>query len=426
MAMTTNGLVGEAQELEYYRAFGQRMHTAFVVLSADMRITWASPSFEALLGYALDDLGDLTIGELVHPEDLTVIVPVVMQVLGAPAENLARPAAARNVEFDVRVMSAAGDWVPVSLSGRVLDGDGRLICTLRPAADQHAFHAVVDRLGSAAPLDEVLASVLGLIRAQFLVDRASVIHDSDGHTAVVGDPVDLTDAVEALGCLRSDVVLSAGIRHDDERWLLPILSPSRERLYGAFWIPPARVGEPGPYDGLVAKRTCHLASLAFAGAETTRSLLRAATLDHLTGVASRREFELQLERIVPRGDLPVALLFVDLDDFKSVNDTLGHHHGDRVLVEVAARLQRAVGPDDTVARLGGDEFAILFRSMPAPQVATQVERIAALFAEPIALEAGVEVVASASVGVGLAQHPNQLDGLLRRADIDMYRTKRGR
>jgi diguanylate cyclase (GGDEF)-like protein len=226
--------------------------------------------------------------------------------------------------------------------------------------------------------------------------------------------------------LRGDAVLSTTIRHDDERWLLPILSPSRDRLYGAFWIPPARAGEPGPYDGLVAQRTCHLASLAFAGAETTRSLQRAATHDHLTGATSRREFELQLERIVPRGDLPVAVLFVDLDDFKSVNDTLGHHHGDRVLVEVAARLQRAVGPDDTVARLGGDEFAVLFRSMPAPQVAPQVERIAALFAAPIALEAGVEVIASASVGVGLAQHPNQLDGLLRRADIDMYRTKRSR
>jgi diguanylate cyclase (GGDEF)-like protein len=349
-----------------------------------------------------------------------------MQVRGAPAENLARPAAARNVEFDVRVRSAAGEWVPVSLSGRVLDGEGRLICTLRPAAEQHAFHAVVDRLGSGAPLDEVLASVLGLIRAQFLVDRASLVHDTDGRVEVLGERLGVADAVEALASLRGDAVLSAAIRHDDDRWLLPILSPSRDRIYGAFWIPPARIGEPGPYDGLVAKRTCHLASLAFAGAETTKSLLRAATQDHLTGVASRREFELQLERIVPRGELPVAVLFVDLDDFKSVNDTFGHHHGDRVLVEVASRLQRAVGPGDTVARLGGDEFAVLSRSMPSPQVAAHVARVAALFAEPITLDPGVEVVASASDGVGLAQHPNQLDGLLRRADIDMYRTKRSR
>ena len=122
-----------------------------------------------------------------------------------------------------------------------------------------------------------------------------------------------------------------------------------------------------------------------------------------------------------------AILFIDVDHFKQVNDTLGHQAGDELLIDVATRLREAVRPTDTVARFGGDEFGLLLEEIASERVAiATAERIAASFARPFVLDAGSQFV-TASIGIALADGHQEADALLRDADAAMYRAKqRGR
>ena len=120
----------------------------------------------------------------------------------------------------------------------------------------------------------------------------------------------------------------------------------------------------------------------------------------------------------------VAILFGDLDDFKAVNDRLGHAAGDRLLAIVADRLRAAARPEDTVARLGGDEFGLLLEELPAEADALAIaERAIAAVAAPIEL-AGEAVTASLSIGVAFrAVQGVTVDALIGEADTAMYEAK---
>jgi diguanylate cyclase (GGDEF)-like protein/PAS domain S-box-containing protein len=149
--------------------------------------------------------------------------------------------------------------------------------------------------------------------------------------------------------------------------------------------------------------------------------------DPLTGLANRRLLLERLSAALERGRRRgggTALLFLDLDRFKLVNDSLGHPVGDRLLVAVAERLRAAAGPGDTVARFGGDEFAVLLDGAPGADAALRRgEAIQRALSSPVGLD-GFEVFTSASIGVAVAGA--QADGpeaLLRGADAAMYRAK---
>lgn len=154
-----------------------------------------------------------------------------------------------------------------------------------------------------------------------------------------------------------------------------------------------------------------------------------ALYDALTGLPNRALFSERLAAALDpgHGTDPVAVLYVDLDDLKGVNDTWGHRAGDALLAAVAGRLAACLRPGDTAARLGGDEFAVLPGGTGSAAEAIRItERIRRGLAEPFALDCG-EVRASASVGfaVGVpgADAPEEL---LHRADVAMYATKSAR
>jgi diguanylate cyclase (GGDEF)-like protein len=155
-------------------------------------------------------------------------------------------------------------------------------------------------------------------------------------------------------------------------------------------------------------------------------LVYQASHDALSGLPNRT---LLLERCARalathRGDAAVALLFLDLDNFKDVNDSLGHDAGDRMIVAVAQRLNACLRPGDTAARLGGDEFTVLLEDISGPHDAIQVaERIHAQLLVPIVLDSQ-EVLATASIGIALSTSEHQqATELLRAADVAMYRAK---
>jgi diguanylate cyclase (GGDEF)-like protein len=149
--------------------------------------------------------------------------------------------------------------------------------------------------------------------------------------------------------------------------------------------------------------------------------------DDLTGLPNRARLGAQLDELLEpeRESRPFAVLFIDLDGFKEVNDTLGHHRGNELLIEVAARLQASRGPGDLVARLGGDEFAIVSENTPDAQSALAfADRLGAVMAELFEV-AGISLEPQASIGIALApQHGTSRDELLRCADIAMYAAKR--
>ncbi|MFD0519260.1 putative bifunctional diguanylate cyclase/phosphodiesterase [Paractinoplanes durhamensis] len=151
-----------------------------------------------------------------------------------------------------------------------------------------------------------------------------------------------------------------------------------------------------------------------------------AAHDPLTGLANRRElYERAEEYFAGRTeDGVVALLLIDLNHFKEVNDTLGHAAGDAVLREVAHRLDDAAAPGDLVARLGGDEFAVLLVNLITPALAThRAEQMLSSLETTLEVE-GMQITVEAAGGIALAPGSGGINELMRRADIAMYQAKR--
>jgi diguanylate cyclase (GGDEF)-like protein len=147
--------------------------------------------------------------------------------------------------------------------------------------------------------------------------------------------------------------------------------------------------------------------------------------DPLTALPNRALLADRIEQALARGarlDGRVTVLFLDVDLFKVINDSLGHAAGDRVLVEVATRLGGVLRPGDTLARFGGDEFVVVFDNVPEEEVATLAARVADALSAPFEFE-GRAVTVTASIGIAVAGDTTDADTLLRDADAAMYRAK---
>jgi diguanylate cyclase (GGDEF)-like protein/PAS domain S-box-containing protein len=162
--------------------------------------------------------------------------------------------------------------------------------------------------------------------------------------------------------------------------------------------------------------------------DVERELAHAAFHDSLTGLANRALLQVRVAAaLAPTGAASpsFALLLLDLDNFKNVNDSLGHPVGDELLTVVASRLAELVRPGDTVARLGGDEFCLFLANATAPVARRVASRVVRLLSRPVVVE-GRELLVSASVGIALPRPEGPLTtaDLLRQADLAMYAAKR--
>jgi diguanylate cyclase (GGDEF)-like protein/PAS domain S-box-containing protein len=209
-------------------------------------------------------------------------------------------------------------------------------------------------------------------------------------------------------------------------WSVPIISNKQEVLgtVALYWREPTA----GILDGLDLLSTIsRLAAIAIEQRRLNDQLNFQAHFDSLTGLPNRMLFEDRLDQALAasyRNKQKLAVLFVDLDRFKLINDTLGHHTGDLVLQEVARRLQSCVRQSDTIARLGGDEFTVLLTDLKDMYNAERVAQKLMDALEPPLILSGQKLHITSSIGISL--YPNDgetAQDLLSNADRAMYRAK---
>jgi diguanylate cyclase (GGDEF)-like protein len=176
--------------------------------------------------------------------------------------------------------------------------------------------------------------------------------------------------------------------------------------------------------GLTLAAAAGRTQLAFRQLVRLADLRRQAATDDLTGLPNRRAFYIEVPRLLASAQSQAqALLLLDLDRFKEVNDSLGHQAGDQLLVRVGRLLLEQLRPDDMLARLGGDEFAILLSDTDQDQAAVVADKLRAALAAPVSIE-GIALYTDASIGIALfPEHGRDLSLLLRHADIAMYKAK---
>ncbi len=237
-------------------------------------------------------------------------------------------------------------------------------------------------------------------------------------TEVVGKPLSLLFAQE-MRFVSEDILKSLQERH---HWRGDILlQQGSKQFWASMAIAPIRDDK-----GEVSNYVSAMQDISFIK-ESQRKMEQLAYYDVLTGLANRSYFRDQLRKAIAmssRGYYHFALLYFDLDEFKRINDTLGHDSGDELLKEVARRLISRLREEDTIARLGGDEFAVILSGISdrrqAALIATNLQQA---FALPVKL-AGHDVSISASIGITIApEDADEEELLLKHADLAMYEAK---
>ncbi|MFG3710519.1 putative bifunctional diguanylate cyclase/phosphodiesterase [Micromonospora sp. NPDC049460] len=365
--------------------------------------------------------------------DELLTLPVIALATGTRLGHLFRE------DLGMRLTSAAARFVLIVTTLLILRADPRLLLAVPPLVlslhllysnrvkartEQQAWQRLArttDAL-NVVDLDKVLTTAVTQAAELFSADEVEVELRDGGRTVRGGAGSITYDGPAGEPTATDGTVVPAALEGHDRTADVGVL---RLRFRG-----PVQLSEREQYTlRTFASALCTAVRNAQAYAELARVAdehAYAATHDALTGLANRRHLLDQgTEHLNTRhADGVTALVLIDLNHFKEVNDTLGHAAGDQVLVQVAERLRTAAQEGDLVARLGGDEFAVLLRGLPAPAVAAhRAETLLATLHEPFDLD-GMRISVEASGGIAAAPATGGMPELLRRADVAMYQAKR--
>ncbi|MBX6341222.1 MAG: PAS domain-containing protein, partial [Thermomicrobiaceae bacterium] len=439
LALDNARLYREAQEAETrFRTLVEEMPAVTYITTLDPSpapVLFVSPQLEALLGEPPEAwLADPRFWvERLHPDDAE-------RVLRRSAET-GRTGEPFREEYRLFHRDGHVVWVRDE-AVLVYDEEGRPLywqgilhdITARKAAEAliDGQKQVLELIATGASLPSVLDAIVHLVEGLLPGQRCSVLLLDPGastlrcaaapslppafHEAISGTPVaersnpcgvaawrrepvvvrDI-EAEEGWGTTR-DLARAHGIR---AIWSTPIVDSSGQ-VRGTFAMYAPEPREPGPEDHALVQVATHLAGIAIERSLFEANLAFQAFHDPLTGLPNRVLFLERLQHALDRVErcpASVAVLFLDLDNFKVVNDTLGHEVGDRLLIEVAERLSHSLRHGDTAARLGGDEFTILLEDVADPLDVTRVaDRVIQALRAPFWLS-GNEVFVTPSIGI---------------------------
>lgn len=430
----------------------QEGHDLVSIHDASGAFLYASPSHERVFGYTPDELLGTSPTELLHLEDAEQVIVRFRDQL--TAEGAPGP-------FVHRTRCKDGSWRWIETIATNLTDDpavGRFLVNARDvtehrrsavlAADQAR---ILERVARGAELSTTLDEVARMVE-RWVPDGIGMITLIDDHevvrvAAAPNLPREVATIIDgfqvppgARDSVRGPIVreplepsepgLALRAEGFSSYWLAVIRSvdPASPNL-GALMLLRPGDDEPGTDEVQLLDVAANVAAIAIERDRAQARLAHQAKHDALTGLPNR---DAVLERLrvasrsPRRGGAETAVLFLDIDRFKVLNDSVGHGAGDRLLVELAARLQHALRPGDLVARFGGDEFVMVCEGIGGVRAAYELAgRVLDVVRRPFSV-AGTELVVTASVGIALADD-RPAEELLRDADTAMYAAKdRGR
>ena len=416
---------------------------AVFLIDVDGRISYVNAACERILGYTPGELIGRKLIDLVLPEDRPATLEEAARIMaGQP-----------RIGFVNRYVHKDGHTVHIMWSARWSEADQLRIGVARDVTEQKhledlqaATYAVSEAAHDAVNLETLFPTIHAII-ARLVPVAGLVVATCNGKMDTLGFPYGRDDRGQPLAVDEQlahrhcqDVIAARrGLQLPGEA----LVPPQDGADAGGFWLVVPLIDQTDPIGALMLKaqpgtqysdRDREL--LGFVSAQVATAiershmkaeLLRAARHDELTGLPNRRLFHDRINTALARSRRKhgrVALLYLDIDNFKDVNDSFGHDAGDLLLREIARRLERCVRKADTVARLGGDEFVVILEEVRGPDDATSVaDKIHHSLRQPFNI-AGQRLHARASIGIAL--HPDDgddADSLVRHADQRMYRHK---
>jgi diguanylate cyclase (GGDEF)-like protein/PAS domain S-box-containing protein len=428
-------------------------NSAVYVTDAEARIIFINKTFTAMLGYEPADVEGRRAREVlggVHYTETDY------------ARLWADLNRGRSVQEEVRTRDKSGRevWLTLILKP-VFAADGgfkHLVGVLENTTESRQIQSlqrdVLEAIAQEVPVGEVMTTICERVEAMFpevicsilAVDHGGLLHPlaapslpdhfsraidgvaagpfagSCGTAAWRGEPVNVEDIeTDPLWAEYKGLVLPLDLR---ACWSSPIkLKTGRVAGTFAFYFHERR--GPNGWHEQVVRACVQLCIVALERNEATESIARLAYYDPLTGLPNRLKLKLEMERRFDNAvDPEAALIFLDIDHFKDVNDTLGHSVGDGFLKQIAHRLRDVVWDDDIISRHGGDEFVIVLAGANAPRARAAAEALLEAIRQPVEVD-GVSLPASASIGISLCPADgHDTATLLRNADTAMYCAKR--
>ncbi|WP_018872606.1 diguanylate cyclase domain-containing protein [Thioalkalivibrio sp. ALJ16] len=424
------GIQQRRDALSRYQALVNRLEDATLVIGA-RSILWANPAFTRMTGLAPEPGEALAALDMIHPDDRSRLPPG-LAFCGAPEDPKGR---------EIRVRTASGEerfhllrWVSITWEDR----PAALLSFVDVHENRMLFNALSeardlqDALFEAMPGDALVIDDNGLVRRAFGEARRG----TGLQGSVIGHALDELLPEEVARRFEGIVrrALSEG-RLQELQYRLPAgqLHGAQEGAAGmedTRWYEARIRPIDAPFEGAAAVVWHALDVTERKQLEERMQAL--AWEDPLTGTANRAALDRAFPRLAARADRregQLALLFIDLDRFKPVNDQYGHAVGDELLRQLAQRLAASLRPDDLLVRLGGDEFIVLSAPLRHPDEASGlIERLRGAFEQPFELRPGhlepVEQTLSCSIGVAFYPRDGQrLADLMMAADHAMYRVK---
>jgi diguanylate cyclase (GGDEF)-like protein len=424
-----------------------------LLLDDGFRIIWASRAGTGRLG-GPERLVGRPAAELLHPNDLELAAKALEHHTVYADRYPSVDGTAPPQPSSIRVLGQDGAWLwaEVVLHNHLADPEiGALVVHLRLGTDRPLLAHAVEMISDGEALPEILSVLADVIELQLVGSTAAVVWWEGTAPSVAPSsaaarrpevlpglhPIDLCKRVRrseqpivVSGLGGHPSVLEPASRSTatalDARHVL--LVPVEGTTPGDV-IAVLVVWSPSPVPPMLGRQmplalTSELVSLAITDGWLRRRLRADAESDPLTGVHNRSGFRRVLADAIGRGAFPLGVVFVDVDDFKAVNDRHGHLAGDRVLVTIAARLSD-LDSGAEVGRMGGDEFALLATRRTPEQVADLAERAVTGAREPIRIGNELALVVPVTAGYAVATAPGHVASLLARADDALMAGKRG-